>query len=54
MDWTECKVGLPGSGPDIPPSPNIKIRHEGKDGDYIPINSGDDVQMAFGVSDELV
>ena len=50
MDRIERKVKLCGSGPDMSPCPNIKIRYQDEDGDFILMNSDDDVQMAFDVS----
>jgi cell division control protein 24 len=52
MDRIERKVKICGSGPDISPGANIKIRYQDEDGDYISMNSDDDVQMAFDVSGE--
>lgn len=51
MDRIERKVKICGSGTEVPNNP-IRIRYQDEDGDYISMNSDDDVQMAFDVSGE--
>ena len=47
VDRIERKVKLCVPGPDISPIPNVKIRYLDEDGDYISMDSDDDVKMAF-------
>ncbi len=52
MDRIERKVRLCGNGNEISPSTPIRIRYQDEDGDFISMNSDDDVQMAFDASCE--
>jgi len=54
MDRIERKVRICGNGPEIAPSTSIRIRYQDEDGDYISMNSDDDVLMAFDVGSEQV
>lgn len=50
MDRVERKVRMCTNGPEFGPSIPIRIRYQDEDGDYISMNSDDDVQMAFDVA----
>ena len=50
IDRIERKVRICGVGPELSPSAPIRIRYQDEDGDYISMNSDDDVQMAFDVA----
>jgi len=52
MDRIERKVKLCGSGPEITHATSLKIRYQDEDGDYISMNSDDDVLMAFDAPGE--
>lgn len=49
MDRIERKVKICGTGNEVPTNP-VRIRYQDEDGDYISMNSDDDVLMAFDVS----
>lgn len=51
MDRIERKVKICGTGVEVPSNP-IRIKYQDEDGDYISMNSDDDVLMAFDVSGE--
>lgn len=52
MDRIERKVRICGNGPEISPTVPIRIRYQDEDGDFISMNSDDDVAMAFDVACE--
>lgn len=51
MDRIERKVKICGTGNEVPTN-LVKIKYQDEDGDYISMNSDDDVLMAFDVSGE--
>ena len=52
IDRVERKVRICGHGPELPPSTPIRIKYQDEDGDFISMNSDDDVQMAFEIGCE--
>jgi cell division control protein 24 len=52
IDRIERKVRICGNGPEISPTAPIRIRYQDEDGDFISMNSDDDVMMAFDVACE--
>jgi cell division control protein 24 len=52
LDRIERKVRIAGNGPEVSPTAPVRIRYQDEDGDFISMNSDDDVLMAFDIAYE--